>query len=230
MSTDLGSGRGAVAVQVAARHERDVLAVLRRLREERRLVEAVIDAAFEITLQRGETTPDARSDFTTWSQSVVTSARSTKVVDSLATGWSKELVAVLDRYLAIAGSADTTAASVAQHVAEVDDRLGQSLDSVERHVAHLVAGVLVGSVTMWADDRNTAKKAGGGIDKSQVARADVMGAITGAAGAAAATWWTGPVGAGAATGAAATGAALGSAVDIVMQDAANDALDQGAPE
>ncbi|GAA0436434.1 hypothetical protein Aca07nite_17030 [Actinoplanes capillaceus] len=212
---------------VAERHEHDVLAIFAELREERRVVDAVIDVAFELTLQRGETTRSARSGFVTWSRSVVASARSGK---DPAGDWSEALDTLLRGYLAIAGAADTSAATVADRVAAVNDRLGGSLIASEQHIADLVAGVLIGSVSMWSEADGAAKKAGGGIDKSQVARADVTGAITGAAGAAVATWWTGPASSGAVVGAIATGAVLGSAVDLVMQDNANDALEDAEPE
>ncbi|GGN52427.1 hypothetical protein GCM10010112_00150 [Actinoplanes lobatus] len=211
----------------AERHERDVLAILTELREERRVVDAVIDVAFELTLRRGETTRSARPDFVTWSRSVVASARSGK---DPAADWSEALDTLLDGYLAIAGAADTTAATVTDRVTALDERLGGSLTAPEQHIADLVAGVLIGSVSMWSDPDGAAKKAGGGIDKSQVARADVMGAITGAAGAAAATWWSGPVSGGAVASGTVTGAVLGSAVDMVMQDNANDAIEDAEPE
>jgi len=226
MSTPVDTAGAAVAVRAAERHEREVLAILTELREERHVVDAVIDVAFELTLQRGETTRSARSDFEKWSRSVVASARS---AEDPAADWSKELGTLLRSYLAIAGSADTTAASVADRVAEVNDRLGGSLDAPEHHVADLVAGVLIGSVTMWSDDGRATKKAGGGIDKSQVLSADVMGAITGAAAAAFATWWSGPASGGAVAGGTVTGAVLGSAVDAVLQDNANDALEDAEP-
>jgi hypothetical protein len=220
---------GDVAASIGHRHETDVKRILTELRQERRVVDAVIAVAFELAVERGETTRQARSDFEDWSRRAITAARRGDEVLATAS-WSESLVSVLRGYVSIAESADTTVATVIDRIAEVDAGAGGSLSGAERHIAQLVAGVLVGSVSMWSADAVTTRKAGAGIDKSQVARADVMGAITGAAGAAVATWWSGPVSGGAVAGATVTGAVLGSAVDAVMQDAANDAVDDAETE
>jgi hypothetical protein len=218
-----------VAAWIGHRHEVDVTRILTELRRERRLVDAVIAVAFDLAVERGETTLQARSDFEDWSRRVVTAAR--RGEESLATPpWSESLATVLGGYVSIAASSDTTAATVVDRIAEVDARAGASLSSAERYIAHLVAGVLVSSVSMWSGDGGTVRKADGGIDGSQVVRADVMGAITGAAAAAFATWWSGPATGGAVAGGTAAGAVLGSAVDAVLQDAGNDAVEDAEPE
>jgi len=228
MSTTTTDRDGDIGARIGDRHETDVIRILTELRRQRRIVDAVVAVAFDLAVERGETTGDAQSDFEDWSRRVVTAAR--RDDEALATAsWSESLATVLRGYVSIADAADTTVATVVDRIAEVDARAGGSLSSAERHVAQLVAGVLISTVSMWSADDGTMRKSAG-IDASQVARADVMGAITGAAGAAVATWWSGPVSGGAVAGATATGAVLGSAVDAVMQDAANDAVDNAEPE
>jgi hypothetical protein len=232
MSTTTTSSDGDVAAWIGHRHETDVLRILAELRRERRVVDAVIAVAFDLAVERGETTQQARSDFEDWSRRVVTAARRGEEALTAAP-WSESLATVLHGYLSIADSADeadTTVATVVDGIAEVDAQAGGSLSGAERQIAHLVAGVLVGTVSMWSADGGTLRKSGDGIDGSQIARADAMGAITGAAGAAVATWWSGPVSGAAVAGATAAGAMLGSVVDAVMQDTANDAVEDAEPE
>ena len=69
------------------------------------------------------------------------------------------------------------------------------------------------------------KKDEGGVDKSQVAVADIMGGIIRAA-----TGRLTGAGIGGAVAGGAVGAVLGSAVDVSLQDTRNDAVEDAEPE
>ena len=212
---------------IARRHETDVRAILTEMRSDQRLIDNVIDIAYAVTLRRGETTMEAQNDFRDWSGRVIRAAREGTALAT--SGWSDHLTVVLNHYLDIAATPGMTAAQ-ATHLLVGNDTA--ALSNAERHVAELVKATLLGSLHMWTEPTGTATDAAkkkDGIDGSQVVRADVMGAITGAAGAAVSTWWTGPLSGGAVAGAATTGAVLGSAVDAVLQDAETDAVDDADP-
>ncbi len=221
ITADLDAG------SIADRHEHDVAKILTEMRRSRRLIDAVIDVAYDLALDRGETTFDAEADFKDWSRRVVLSARTGSALTS--GSWSEPMSATLRHYVSIAETPGMTAAQARSLLA--DNQPG-GLTKTDHHVAELVEAVLIGSLTMWAQPATGAPgsaKKKDGIDGSQVVRADVMGAITGAAGAAVSTWWTGPLSGAAVAGATATGAVLGSAVDAVLQDAGNDAAEDAEP-
>jgi hypothetical protein len=215
------------AKSVAERHEQDVTAILAEMNRAQRLIDQVVELEYDISLRRGDTTRDAKSDFADWAHRVIRSARRRSAFPDA--GWSEDLSGVLRRYLEIAATDDMTVGQAMALLADIE----RTLSKPEQHVADLVAAVLIGSLQMWTEHDGSgdpSAKKSDGIDKSQVARADVMGAITGAAGAAVATWWSGPVSGGAVAGATVTGAVLGSAVDAVLQDAGNDAVDDELPD
>ncbi len=221
MSAPTGFTADSIGEWAAERHEQDVLAILNELRRPQRVTDRVIEEAFRLELGRGEVTADQHDQFVDWARDVLRRARSNDQVPDDA-GWSDALAGVLRRYLAIAGSRRTTAANVAGAVEAARAEVVESLAAEEEELSDLVGGVLISSVRMWSAD--PAAKEDKGIDLSQVAVADVMGGIIGAA----TGGLTGTGAAGAAAGGA-VGAALGSAVDAALQDTRNDAVEETEP-
>jgi hypothetical protein len=219
----------------AEQHNRDVGRILTDLRgtefhTEDQIIAAVIDGAFQRAVARDETTEQRRTSFEAWSRLIIATARAGDAGLNRAL-WSESLKTILRAYLAIAevaGGADQLDARIRR----VDAQAETTLAADELQVAQIVSGVLQGSMAMWDTDlpaSMSAKAKAGSIDKSQVGRADAMGAITGMAGAAIAAPWTAGL-SGAAVGAAAgVGAVLGSVTDLVMQDTGNDAVEDAEP-
>lgn len=208
-----------VSEWIAARHESDVSAILTELSRPERLIGEVIEQAFRLTLERGETTEADHSEFVTWAQRVLAQSRSGEPLP-VDTGWSESLQDLLRQYLKIASSKRTTSDNVAARAAAAQRDV--PLDVSEREISEAVMGVLVGSVTMWSPGGSGAKKLSGEKQVNAVLRSDVMGAITGAAA-------TAVTGGGALAGASA-GAVLGSAVEAVLQSAASDAIEDAEPD
>jgi hypothetical protein len=224
-----------VTAAAAEQHNHDVRRILTDLRgtdfhTEDQIVAAVIDRAFQLAVARDETTEQRRTNFEAWARLIIATARAGDAALDR-TLWTESLKTILRAYLAIAAAADGVGTLDAR-IRQVDAQAKKTLAADELRVAQFVSGVLQGSMAMWHTDlpaSMSAKAKAGSIDKSQVARADVMGAITGMAGAAIAAPWTGGL-SGAAVGAAAgVGAVLGSATDLVMQDTANDAVEDAEP-
>ena len=132
MSAPTGFTADSIGEWASERHEQDVLAILTELRRPQRVMNRVIDAAFQLLLGRGEATQDDHDEFVAWAREVLRRARSEKVVPDDA-GWSEALAALLGRYLAIAGSARTTAANVAGIVEKTKAELSGSLSEEEEH-------------------------------------------------------------------------------------------------
>jgi hypothetical protein len=209
---------GNVGEWIAERHESDVTAILTELRRPERLIDEVIEQTYRLQLERGEVTAADHSDFVAWARQVLAQSRSGAKIPTNA-GWSESLQVLLPQYLKIASSKRTTPDNVAARAAEAQSRV--PLDQSEREISEAVAGVLVGSVTMWSSGGPGGKEVSGEKQVNAVLRSDIMGAITGAA----ATAVTG----GGALGGAAAGAVLGSAVEAVLQSNASDAIEDAEP-
>ena len=181
----------------AERHNRDVRIILTELRREDqaadRLVDAVVDAAFQIEAARDETNERHRAGFGAWARLILATTPSDDAGLDRAP-WNESLKKILRAYLSIADSVDKAPGNLGARIGKVDAQAETTLSADALEIAQVVSGVLQGSVTFWRDDPDTqfSAKKGRAIDKSQVVRSDVMGAITGAAGAAVATWWTTP--------------------------------------
>lgn len=206
----------------AHEHNEGVVYILRRVSRQGASAEQVIRAGVELAVDRG-LEPRHRDDFRRWVAHCVAQARSGGATEGLK--GSDDLKDLLLSYQAAARAAGVNGTGDAG-LDRLDAVAAASLAGDELALAQLVSGVARGSVELWTGNGDDAPSGlrTRDLDTGEIVESDVVGAIGSAAGAALATWWTGPLSWGGALAGAGIGGAISSALEYVQQDRARDEI------